>query len=245
MPQDDRLRISGLTGVDIELDIAGAGTRSYAFVIDWHIRVLIALAWILLVVGINFGQGGIRNAGWIVGAPAGCIYFLYHPIIEILLRGSTPGKRMAGVRIVTRQGGTPSIGALLVRNVFRLVDSAPALYLVGLLCCLFTEQRVRIGDMAAGTLLVREPEAAAKTLGSLGTLVSQSGLEPDMVELIDDLLQRWHALDVSSRATLARTILARVDPATTTDAWRNLNDGELQRRLQAALQGSQRKDESL
>jgi uncharacterized RDD family membrane protein YckC len=238
-PQDDRLTITGLTGVDIELDIAAAGTRSYAFVIDWHIRVLIALAWVLLMLGINFGHG-IRNAGWAVGAPAACIYFLYHPVLEIVLRGRTPGKRMAGVRIVTRQGGTPSLGALLVRNVFRLVDSAPALYLIGLLCCLFSEQRVRIGDMAAGTLLVREPEAPAKSLSALGTLVSQSGLAPDVVELIDDLLQRWHALDAGPRAALARTILARMAPGTPPDAWRHMNDGELRQRLQAALLGSQR-----
>ena len=48
------------------------------------------------------------------------------------MRGRTPGKRMAGVRIVARDGGAPSVGALLVRNVFRLIDSLPLLYGVGL-----------------------------------------------------------------------------------------------------------------
>ncbi len=78
------------------------------------------------------------------------------------------------------------------------------------------------------------------TVGALSTLVSQSGLSPDMVELIDDLLQRWPALDGGPRAALARTILTRVYPTAPADAWRNMNDGELQRRLQAALLGSQR-----
>ena len=60
------------------------------------------------------------------------MYFLYHFALEIAMHGRTPGKRMAGIHIVTREGGSPGAGALLTRNVFRLVDSLPLLYGVGL-----------------------------------------------------------------------------------------------------------------
>src|SRR5690606_18924459 len=90
----------------------------------------------------------------VVALPATAIYLLYHPVLEVAMRGRTPGKRIAGVRVVRRDGGVPGVGALLVRNVFRLVDSLPFLYCVGLTAAVLTEHSVRIGDMAAGTLLV-------------------------------------------------------------------------------------------
>jgi len=232
----EQLRIAGLTGVEISLDIAGAGSRSYAFVIDWHIRLLLALAWLAPVwmMAIRNGHAGYSN---FIGLPALCIYFFYHPVLEVAMHGSTPGKRMAGVRIVTRNGGTPSAGALIVRNIFRLIDSMPALYLVGLLCCLITAQRVRIGDMAAGTLLILDQPNSTRSLGKLGLLVAQSGLTPDLVELIDDVLARWQSLDTNKRGVLARTILARADPTLAPEALAGVGDNELHRRLTARLAG--------
>ena len=71
-----------------------------------------------------------------VVAPAAAIYFLYHLVLEMAMHGRTPGKRMAGMHIVARDGSSPSIGALLTRNVFRLVDCFPLVYGVGLVATL-------------------------------------------------------------------------------------------------------------
>jgi uncharacterized RDD family membrane protein YckC len=239
----DQLRIAGLTGVEIALDIAGPGSRSYAFVIDWHIRVLLALAWFAGSMTLLSGIGGIvptarlavADHRWIAVVPALCIYFFYHIVLEVLMQGRTPGKRMAGVRIVTRNGGTPSVGALLIRNIFRLIDCLPALYLLGLLICIVSEQRVRIGDMAAGTLLVLENAAPSKSLATLSSLVAQTGLAPNVIELIADVLERWYSLDVVKRGDVARSILARVEPGATAEALMSSGDLELQRRLRALL----------
>jgi len=62
--------------------------------------------------------------------------------------------RSAGIRIVTRAGAPPGAGALLVRNIFRLIDSLPVAYGVGLTLMVLTRESLRCGDMAAGTLLV-------------------------------------------------------------------------------------------
>jgi uncharacterized RDD family membrane protein YckC len=232
-----------LTGVDVALDIAGVGSRSYAFIIDWHIRLLLALAWFcgawLLIKAFGVALPSMTASPRVLGicavAPAFLIYLLYHPVVEVLLRGQTPGKRRAGVRIVTRQGGTPGAGALLIRNIFRLVDSLPLFYLLGLGSCLITEQRVRIGDLAAGTLLVLDSGSAAKTLAQLGSMVAHSGLPPALVELMHDLLERWPALDIDRRDDLARSFLARADPSVPAAQLAGLTDAELSRRLRQLL----------
>jgi uncharacterized RDD family membrane protein YckC len=240
----EQLRISGLTGVDVALDIAGPGSRSYAFVIDWHIRLLLALAWLcgswllVKIIGVTLSPAAASSKlmAIVALAPAAGIYLFYHPVLEVLMRGRTPGKRRAGVRIVTRNGGTPSLGALLIRNIFRLVDSLPFFYVVGLASCFITEQRVRIGDLAAGTLLVLDSDAAAKTLAQLGSLVAHSGLAPALVELIHDLLERWVSLDTGKRDELARSILARVDSAASAAQLAALSDAQLSQRLRQLLE---------
>jgi uncharacterized RDD family membrane protein YckC len=227
----EKLRIPGLTGVEITLEVAGIGSRSFAFIIDWHIRVLAALAWFLMAA--VFAQHlNPRTYGEIMGLPALAIYFLYHPILEIFTTG-TPGKRMAGVRIVTRQGGTPSMGALLVRNLFRLIDSLPAFYLIGLLFCLFSEQRVRVGDMAAGTVLVLSDSERERSLRTLGVQLAGTGLAPNVIELVNDLVHRWPWLDTGQRDNIARLVLAHVDASLSTETLGAMSDPELRRRLGA------------
>src|SRR6202158_962644 len=239
----EQLRIAGVTGVDVALDIAGVGSRSYAFMIDWQNRLLLALAWFcgawLLIRSIGAALPSLavtpRLISMVAVIPAAGIYLLYHPVLEVLMRGRTPGKRRAGLRIVTRNGATPSPGALLIRNAFRLVDSLPLFYVVGLISCFITEQRVRIGDLVAGTLLVLDSDAAAKSLAQLGSLVTQSGLAPALVELIHDVLERWPSLDVGKRDELARSILARVDSAAPASELAGLSDAELSQRLRQLL----------
>jgi uncharacterized RDD family membrane protein YckC len=230
-----QLRIAGLTGVEITLDIAGAGSRSLAFIIDWHIRLLGALAWFLLVSAIGISthlNAATRSVAAIVIVPALAIYLLYHPILEIFTRG-TPGKRMAGVRIVTRQGGTPSMGAMLIRNVFRLIDSLPFLYVAGLVCCLFSAQHVRIGDMAAGTLLILSDVESEASLGRLSAQLTGSKLAPNVIEIVNELLRRWHLLDTIRRDKVARLVLGSADTSLTAEALAPLGDAELYRRLKA------------
>jgi uncharacterized RDD family membrane protein YckC len=235
----EELTVRGLTGVDVTLAVAGPGTRSYAFVIDWHIRLLLSLAWVLIGLLVRLilphGSGpAILESLFLLAVvlPALAIYFLYHPVLELAMHGRTPGKRMAGIRIVTREGATPSAGALLLRNLFRIIDSLPFLYMVGLICCLFTAQRVRIGDLAAGTVLVLDDAAATKKLGRLGALLQHARLQPEAVTLVQDLLDRWPELEPGPRMTLARTVLERVDPGAET---RGLDEHGLKSRLQSLL----------
>ena len=101
----DTLVVISPTGVDVELAIAGPGSRAYAFIIDWHIRLLIAVCWFAgasYLIG-TFASSGTKSSTTLIvfaSAPAAVIYLLYHPLVELVMRGRTPGKWLAGVRIV-------------------------------------------------------------------------------------------------------------------------------------------------
>lgn len=224
MSAGEPLVIDSATGVEVTLPVAGPGGRAYAFVLDWHIRLAFALAW--------YGTGALLHSTLTGGVPslaapfdpgpayflgvvlpAAAIYFLYHPVLEILLRGRTPGKRIAGLRIVTREGNAPGIGALLVRNVFRLIDSFPGLYCVGLVATLVTRDSLRLGDLAAGTLLVYE-RGLDRVAPQRTPQADRAGTDAFAAfagaELVAELEARWDSLEGPARSGLARALLQRL-----------------------------------
>jgi uncharacterized RDD family membrane protein YckC len=221
MDQTSDLVVDSVTGVDVALPVAGPGARSLAFVIDWAIRTILSVAWYVVAALLHNGGWNVAaplspDARWFVYvlAPPAAIYFLYHPVWEVATRGLTPGKRMAGLQTVSRDGGAPSVGSLLTRNVFRLVDSFPVAYALGLLTTMVTRNHVRIGDLAAGTLLVyaRYDTTAARYPDERRT---GNQLDAESAEVLNELLQRWPNLESAARRRIAQTLLA--DPASQSD----------------------------
>ena len=103
----DELQLTSTDATEVNLPIAGTGGRSYAFLIDWHIRIILALAWLIgtaALFGLMEGRGIwddlFDSVGslvfYVVVLPPALLYFLYHPVLEIALKGRTPGKRAAG-----------------------------------------------------------------------------------------------------------------------------------------------------
>ncbi len=219
-------------GVEVEEEIAGLGSRSLAFIIDWHLRILLALGWALLVIAIV--GGGIDRAAFDAAfetedsrklvfyaglLPASLFYFFYHPVLEILMRGRTPGKRWMRIRIVGNDGLAPSAGAILIRNVFRIVDSMPNFYMLGLLVAMINRQHCRLGDLAAGTVLVFTP------LGKGLDWVpgeEHEGLDPRDLDVAQELLARWPGLMRKARMELAERLLAKLG--------QSLPDGDMEER---------------
>ncbi len=157
------LEVPSATGVDARVVLAGPGARAIAFVLDWLIRSCLSLAYLLVaawaILGdLDFIVPSDRESLWFLAGqiPAAMIYFLYHLVLETLMAGRTPGKRMIGLRVLTPEGVVPSVGALLTRNIFRIIDSLPVLYIVGLLFVMFGRRHLRLGDLAAGTVLALE-----------------------------------------------------------------------------------------
>ena len=214
--QED-LQLTSTDATELSLPIAGTGSRSYAFLIDWHIRLILALAWFFGVgylMGLAGSQGLMdeifEHVGttvfYIILLPAFAIYGLYHPVLEIAMKGRTPGKRAAGIRVVTTNGEVPDVGALLIRNIFRLIDSLPMFYVLGLSVAMLSARQVRIGDMAAGTLLVYEKKLARD---AFSTLSNNEAITLDFAtrEVAEDLLKRWKMLESDVRVRIATKLL--------------------------------------
>jgi uncharacterized membrane protein SpoIIM required for sporulation/uncharacterized RDD family membrane protein YckC len=157
------IRVPSATGVDANVVLAGPGARAIAFVIDFLIRSGLAVVWVIVSTlaifrDLDFVMRSDDDMVWylLIAVPATIIYFLYHLILEPLMQGRTPGKRMTGLRILTPEGHVPGVIALIVRNLFRIIDSMPLFYVVGLLFVMFNRRHSRLGDLAAGTVLAVE-----------------------------------------------------------------------------------------
>jgi hypothetical protein len=138
---------------------------------------------------------------------------------------------MAGIQIASRDGGTPGVGALLARNVFRLVDSFPVAYAVGLVTTMVTRNHVRIGDLAAGTLLVYS-QRDTELVSYSDDQSMEKRLDATTTEVVSELLRRWDTLDADARDRIAKTILADAaadDDATLHRQLQNLTTSEAHR----------------
>lgn len=240
----DVLNIPSVTGVDLNLRIAGPGARSFAFIIDWHIRLLAAIAWfaagVWLMLG-SFDPTAVAvgtNFQFTVVLPALAIYFLYHPLVELIMGGRSPGKRIAGVRVIRTDGAIPGAGTILIRNVFRLLDCLPVGYCVGLAVAILSERSQRVGDFAAGTVLVYDESTTDALADFSGDTLGRFRIEE--VELVHELLGRWKSLDPETRHSLARQLLrqlnARPHDPLQADLQTDLRtDGDLRHALESVL----------
>lgn len=206
-------------GLDLKLAVAGPGARAYAFLIDFKIRLLAALLWLGIGMTI-FEYLGHQNFTDLtkdaqrpylitVVIPSLIIFFLYHPIFELSWNGRTPGKLLAGLRVVNLAGQVPSPMQIIVRNFFRLIDSLPAMYAVGLVMCFFGQTRARIGDLAAGTLLVHDG-LRGKALSQRLQQRARSPLTDVQWDFAANLVERWGGLMPARREALAREFLTKL-----------------------------------
>ncbi len=166
----------------------------------------------------------------IVILPPILLYFLYHPVLETAMKGRTPGKRAAGIRIVTVEGQTPDISALLIRNVFRLIDSLPLFYVVGLVCVLLSARQVRIGDMAAGTLLAYEKKLASSAFERFAA-PGEGALDLSAMEVAQDLLARWNTLSPDRRSQIAAKLISGQGETLPVNVSKRAFDREMHKRL--------------
>jgi uncharacterized RDD family membrane protein YckC len=157
---ENRLTIATPEGLEVDLVLAGLGSRFLARLLDTVVQGGIILA--LAIVQAELHDGWV-TAGLVVMIFA--TVFVYDVAFEVLGSGRTLGKRAARLRVV-RSGGRPvGIAASCIRNVLRLIDFLPSLYLVGTITIVASAHNQRLGDLAGGTFVVRERDARADTGG--------------------------------------------------------------------------------
>jgi uncharacterized RDD family membrane protein YckC len=156
-PWERRITIRTPENLELSYDLAGAGTRAAAYLLDIVLIVLLSQLLANLFVALFLF---IKSAGeaW-AAAIIGLLMFLfingYFIVFEWLMNGQTPGKRAVGIRVIKEGGYALRFIDTLLRNVMRAIDFLPLFYGVGLVSLLFTPRSQRLGDLVAGTLLVR------------------------------------------------------------------------------------------
>src|SRR5512133_2851557 len=207
--------------VVLTYSIAGIGSRAMAAITD----LLIVAATIVVLGAIFFAvvaTGGF--AGFDLGGSWGVAILIlvqfallwgYYVLFEGLMDGQTPGKRLHRIRVVREGGYSVTFGVSAVRNLIRFLAMQPGFsYLVGMTSVLITKRGRRLGDLVAGTIVVKEEvrrtaalpatkpsPAAAKTL--------QTTLSEDEYAVLSRFIERWATLEPLRRAALAEQLAKR------------------------------------
>lgn len=215
MGADPRLTFETPERALLSLDVAGLGGRALAYLAD---LALVFLFWVTALLLYSFGGDLLRRVQELSAAAqvvAVAAFFLtgwtYDVLWETLWRGQTPGKRLAGVRVVRTDGAPVGFVESVVRNVLRAVE-LPLLYAPGVLAVALTPRHQRLGDILAGTLVVKDRSydlsryaAAAALDPRWAALRGRAGaaLAPGDFERLSDFLRRRPVLEPSARARLA------------------------------------------
>jgi uncharacterized RDD family membrane protein YckC len=151
---DTRYRVEIPGGIKLEAQVVGPIPRCLAFFVDLMIRGV--LLFIITLVSIPFGTLGFGF--WMI--LMFLIEWFYPVLFEVFRAGQTPGKKMLGISVVRDDLSPVNFGASMVRNLLRTVDFLPLLYLAGLITMISNRRFQRLGDLAAGTLVISVAESA-------------------------------------------------------------------------------------
>ncbi len=225
---EDYLSIDTPENVAFGYDVAGIGSRFLAALVDTLLIVVLQLVvnLTLLFLALSFFDEALSNDTslflWL-GAVFGLVAFVflwgYYILFEMLWNGQSPGKRWVGLRVIRADGTPVTLVESIIRNLVRLIDFLPAYYGVGVVAMFIDGQARRLGDLAAGTLVVRD--RAVITLESLksdsppaGAVYTESDstralplerLTNDDLQMVEDYLRRRATL--SNRPALIERLV--------------------------------------
>jgi uncharacterized membrane protein SpoIIM required for sporulation len=211
--------------VVLTYSIAGIGSRVVAALVDLVICVaamaLLAGATLALEIPMRVGNGPLgRGGSWLVAflvLGQFAILWGYYVLFEGLRDGQTPGKRLFRLRVVREGGYSVDFAASALRNLVRVLDLQPGfIYLVGLGTMLATKRNRRLGDLVAGTIVVREDVGALppapqrqRAPGAESAPALQTQLSEDEYVVLGRFVERWSSLDPLRRAAIAQQLATR------------------------------------
>jgi uncharacterized RDD family membrane protein YckC len=195
---DTRLRVETPEGVDLLLSPAGPLVRARAFAVDLLLRGALSL----LAIGL---LGRLGDLG--IGLALILLFLLnwgYMVLFEALNQGRSPGKQLLGLCVVHEDGTPVSWGAALLRNLLRFVDMLPLGYACGLLASLVSPRFQRLGDLAAGTLVIhRQRLPLAPPSDPVAALPSPLALSTEEQRAVLAFDERQQQLSPARREELA------------------------------------------
>jgi uncharacterized RDD family membrane protein YckC len=191
----DLLSVETPESVAFAYRLAGLASRGFALMLDTLVVLLIGigealLAWLVYlgIAAVTSADTAVNAGPWVVGGLLIVVFLTgwgYFVVGETLGNGRTWGKRWMGLRVVRDDGSRVRFGDSVIRNLLRIADILPGNYTVGMVSILATKQHKRLGDMAAGTVVVRD---------ETGELRLDDGGEDPRVLLARDFLDRRASL---------------------------------------------------
>lgn len=222
MDYEDRITIATPEGVDLEVVLGGLGSRFTAGLIDFLLEVLLVSAALAAFFGLGELLGFNDSITDALGAAvATALVFLalfaYHVLFETLASGRSPGKRAAGLRVVRVGGAAVGFRVSSVRNILRVIEGPAVLYTPAAIAILLTRRNQRLGDLAAGTLVVREARSATGASPSVSTPASPvgwdvSGVDAEQLATVRRFLERRDSIASEARTRLAGELADRLRP---------------------------------
>jgi uncharacterized RDD family membrane protein YckC len=170
----DQINIDTPELVSIEMPLAGIGSRFIALLVDyliWFAGLLIVVLASSVVIPAIHAFDRVSET-WAEAVVIFLIFLLnwgYFTLFEAFWNGRTPGKRVARIRVIQRSGRAIGLFESMARNLIRYVDQLPFFYAVGVISMFVTKQHQRLGDLAAGTLVVRDREIETPLWGDSGS----------------------------------------------------------------------------
>lgn len=160
---EERITVATPDNVELEFELAGPGSRFLALLVDtviWTLMMVLLAVLFFLTSPFTLTDTLDSQQAWKMAVLV-LLFFLtrwgYYIFFEAVLRGQTPGKKALGLRVVRENGLPPGLRHLIIRNLLRVTDMLPPpTYIVGGVSTIASRKGQRLGDMAAGTLVVRE-----------------------------------------------------------------------------------------
>ena len=163
------------------MPVAGIGSRFVALLVDyliWFIA-LILFIFILSLIGPSLAHFGKLGEKWATALAIFALFLWfwgYFTLFEAFWDGRTPGKRLAKIRVIQRSGRGIGLFESMTRNLLRIVDQFPLVYAVGAVTIFLTRDHQRLGDLAAGTLVVHERENLSAPSQAAGSRTFTAGI---------------------------------------------------------------------
>jgi uncharacterized RDD family membrane protein YckC len=221
----EQLRIDTPEQIALELQVAGIGSRFLAIAVD---TVLQFSLYVSGFIALSFVQTpAIVRESFLGLAPAVLailfgftIYWGYFALFEIFWSGRTPGKRLAGIRVIKDTGRPINALEAIGRNVLRAIDFLPAMYAVGVVCMMLNRHSRRLGDFVAGTIVVHDKQTeevrrdwnVSAPAAAAGASVAR--MTPEELQLVETYLHRRLDLDDEIRRDMADRIVRRITTKT-------------------------------
>ena len=223
---EDRIRVDTPEQISLEFPLAGIGSRFLAVAVDTLLQFLLYIAGIFAMIGTEKYAGGWFS--WLSGIPGGwaeallivflfCVYWGYFAFFEIVWKGQTPGKRLAGIRVIHKSGRAVNVYEIIGRNLLRGVDFLPSMYITGIIAMMISRQNQRLGDMLVGSIVVHDkrseeirPHWAATSAANAPSHPQLSQITPEELVLIESYLQRRSSFELLVRDATAQKIAERI-----------------------------------